>query len=280
MNIGSQDHLSPSVAQTFRGGADARATTEQAQYLAAATAQETILAGKVARAELAARVPGARVLDVGCGTGDTCLLVGQRLPHGRVVGVDASAGLLDDARRRARGAGLDIDFRLGDGADLPFADDAFDVAMVERTLQHVGDPAAVVRELARVTRPGGTVLVTEPDWRTLLVDGGDPALDDRVVRRVVESVRHPYVGGQLRRIALDAGLVDPVVTAEPHLTTDLAVARHLALLDDAVAALRASGEVDDAALDRWLGNLERDAAEGRFTGSLTLFVLRAAVPGP
>jgi 2-polyprenyl-3-methyl-5-hydroxy-6-metoxy-1,4-benzoquinol methylase len=268
------------VAQTFRDGTDHRAAADQARYLAAATAQETILAGKVARADLAAAVPGSRVLDVGCGIGDFCLLLAQRHPAVTVVGVDPNKGLLQDAARRADDAGLAIEFRDGDGAALPFDDDSFDVVTVERTLQHVADPTAVVREMARVTRPGGTVLLTEPDWGSLAIDAGDPALTELVVRQVVHSVRHPLVGRQLRRIALDAGLVDPVVTAEPHLTTDLAVARHLALLDEAVAALRADGEVDDAELDRWVADLERDAARDRFGGALTLFVARATVPAP
>jgi SAM-dependent methyltransferase len=273
-----QDHDS-SVAHTFRGGADTRATAAQADYLAAATAQETILAGKAARAELAASVPGGRVLDVGCGTGDFCVLLASRLSDGTIVGIDPNQGLLDVARGRVDEAGLGVDFRVGDGAALPFDDDAFDVATIERTLQHVADPTAVVREMTRVTRPGGTVLMTEPDWGTLVIDGGDPAITALVVRRVNESVRHPLVGRRLRRIALDAGLADPVIAAEPHLTADVAVARPLGLLDDAVAALRASGEVDGDELDRWLADLEEDAAHGRFGGALTLFVARATVPG-
>ena len=95
---------------------------------------------------------GARWLDVGCGAGalGSRILAGAR-PE-KLVGVDASAPFLEEARRRL---GDDAEFHVGDAADLPFEDDTFDVAVSGLVLNFLPDPAAAVREHARVSR--GTV---------------------------------------------------------------------------------------------------------------------------
>src|SRR5207245_11653728 len=101
---------------------------------------------------------GERVLEVGCGPGvvvrDLAALVGRR---GEVVGVDRSRLLLDRARELCREAARRprIALRAADGARLPFATHRFDAALAITVILHVADPLGVVRELVRVTRPGG-----------------------------------------------------------------------------------------------------------------------------
>jgi demethylmenaquinone methyltransferase/2-methoxy-6-polyprenyl-1,4-benzoquinol methylase len=106
--------------------------------------------------------PDARVLDVATGTGAVALeLVGQ---HGcSVVGIDRSPEMLAVARRRvaARGLGARIELREGRAETLPFPDASFDGLTVTYLLRYVDDPAAIVRELARVVRPGGTMAMLE-----------------------------------------------------------------------------------------------------------------------
>jgi ubiquinone/menaquinone biosynthesis C-methylase UbiE len=100
--------------------------------------------------------PGGRYLDVGCGTGDDARgLAGLVGPSGEVVGIDSSEAMIAEARRRAEGSGLPVAFESADAHRLPFADGAFDGCRVERVLQHLADPQQAVREMARVTRPGG-----------------------------------------------------------------------------------------------------------------------------
>ena len=100
---------------------------------------------------------GDRVLDVATGTGAVALeLVRQK--GCAVVGVDRSAGMLAEARRRTNGAVELVEAR----ADaLPFADGEFDALTFTYLLRYVDDPAATLRELARVVRPGGTVAALE-----------------------------------------------------------------------------------------------------------------------
>jgi demethylmenaquinone methyltransferase/2-methoxy-6-polyprenyl-1,4-benzoquinol methylase len=101
--------------------------------------------------------PGDRVLDVATGTG----LVARELvrTHGcSVVGVDVSAEMLAEARRRVDGA---VELLEARAESLPFGDREFDALTFTYLLRYVDDPAATLRELARVVRPGGTVVGLE-----------------------------------------------------------------------------------------------------------------------
>ncbi len=113
----------------------------------------------VARLELQ---PDARVLDVATGTGAVALeLVRQ---HGcSVVGIDRSAEMLAVARDRVATGGLAAKIELHEARAeaLPFADASFDALTVTYLLRYVDDPAATLRELARVVRPGGTAVMLE-----------------------------------------------------------------------------------------------------------------------
>ncbi|MFH5805959.1 methyltransferase domain-containing protein [Alienimonas sp. DA493] len=141
--------------------------------------------------------PG-RALDVGCGTG---ALLARLTPAAATagVGLDRSAEMLAVARRRLSAASL----VRGEATALPFPDAAFAAAVTNSSLHYADDPAAGVRELARVVRPGGTVVWT--DW-----DGG--ALTTRGVVAWLRLTRRP-LGRVLSATAMaealrDAGLTD------------------------------------------------------------------------
>ncbi len=98
----------------------------------------------------------ARALDVGTGAGALAFALAPLVRE--VVGLDPVAELLDLARER----GLpNTQFVEGDGTALPFPDGVFDLTGTHRTLHHVTRPERVVAEIARVTRPGGRVLVVD-----------------------------------------------------------------------------------------------------------------------
>ena len=111
------------------------------------------------------------VLDVGCGEGVLTREWAERLGTGRVVGVD-----LDDPRLRAEweaGARPNLEYRAAEAHALPFADGAFDLVAGIEVLEHVPDPDAALREMARVARRRLLVSVPrEPIWRLLNVARG------------------------------------------------------------------------------------------------------------
>jgi demethylmenaquinone methyltransferase / 2-methoxy-6-polyprenyl-1,4-benzoquinol methylase len=101
--------------------------------------------------------PGETVLDVATGTGAVATeLIRQK--RCRVVGVDISPEMLAEARRRL---GADVRLVEASAERLPFADEAFDDLTFTYLLRYVEDPAATLRELARVVRPGGTIASLE-----------------------------------------------------------------------------------------------------------------------
>jgi len=99
---------------------------------------------------------GERALDVGTGAGALALALAPIVRE--VVGVDPVPQLLELARERGT---TNTEFVEGDGTELPFRDADFDLAGTHRTLHHIARPDLVVAELARVTRPGGRVLVVD-----------------------------------------------------------------------------------------------------------------------
>ena len=101
--------------------------------------------------------PGDRVLDVATGTGAVARELIRR--HGcTVVGLDQSPEMLTEARRRLGG---DVELVEGRAEELPFADESFDALIFTYLLRYVDDPAATLKELARVVRSGGTIASLE-----------------------------------------------------------------------------------------------------------------------
>ncbi|MDN5853427.1 MAG: methyltransferase domain-containing protein [Actinomycetia bacterium] len=223
--------------------------------------------------ELLAPACGHAVLDVGCGTGDDVrAMAGFVGPAGRVVGLDTSITMVAEARRRAAGLGLPVAFGVGDAHALPFAAASFDACRADRVLQHLARPRHAAAEMARVLRPGGRVVVCEPDWRRLVVEHPDPVLTGRLLGFRAAGLAAPSVGGRLGRLLRAAGLAQvsvtavPVALGGPHLVDGL---RLETTVRDAVRA----GVVTAAQGSRWLADLVRAGAAGR---GATLTMLLAA----
>ena len=117
------------------------------------------------RAYLVSRVPldATRVLDVASGTAAVAIELARRTPSREVIGVDQSTEMLSAGRARVMAAGLSdrIDLREGRAESLPFGDAEFDALTFTYLLRYVDDPAATMRELARVVHTGGTIAMLE-----------------------------------------------------------------------------------------------------------------------
>lgn len=121
--------------------------------------------GGVNDALLAAAAIGSRerVLDVGCGTGQTTLLAALRAVAGRVTGIDLSAAMLDRARAAAASKGLThVEFIQGDAQVYPLLSDGYDVAISRSGVSLFADPVAAFTNLARALRPSGRLAFTGP----------------------------------------------------------------------------------------------------------------------
>ncbi|WP_052852545.1 SAM-dependent methyltransferase [Streptomyces avicenniae] len=186
--------------------------------------------------------PGGRVLDVGCGMGTPALRLANAT-GGEVTGITVSHEQVKRAGARAAAAGLDdrVSFRWADAAALPFEDDAFDAVWALESIIHMPDRVQVLREVARVIRPGGRVVLTDfferapvPEHKRPAVEkfyenwvmGPTVTIDDypRLVREaglrlvevadISEQVMRRTLEGIARRIAQDRKHIDDTLGAE------------------------------------------------------------------
>jgi demethylmenaquinone methyltransferase / 2-methoxy-6-polyprenyl-1,4-benzoquinol methylase len=183
------------------------------------------------RAFLVSRVPAdaMRTVDVACGTAAVSIELARAVPGRTIVGVDQSPEMLAAGRARVERAGLTdrVELREGRAESLPFEDESFDALTFTYLLRYVDDPAATMRELARVVRPGGTVAMQEfglPQgvWRPLwdlYVGVGLPAAGavvspgwHEVGSFLGPSIRdfyERYPLDELLRLWHDAGIAEP-----------------------------------------------------------------------
>lgn len=101
---------------------------------------------------------GPKILDAGVGTG-------KNMPYypedTQITGVDLTPGMLVQAKKRAKRLGLNVDLQLGDVQDLKFEDDVFDTAVATFVFCSVPDPILGFKELGRVVKPGGQILLLD-----------------------------------------------------------------------------------------------------------------------
>jgi 2-polyprenyl-3-methyl-5-hydroxy-6-metoxy-1,4-benzoquinol methylase len=120
--------------------------------------------------------PGVRLLEVGCGVGAVLAVLGQEFPGIRLHGVDIEPKQLDFARGHLERAGVEATLLEADAHALPFEDESFDQVWMMWFLEHVADPAEVLREARRVLVSGGAITAIEVDYATVNAEPSTSAL--------------------------------------------------------------------------------------------------------
>jgi 2-polyprenyl-3-methyl-5-hydroxy-6-metoxy-1,4-benzoquinol methylase len=113
--------------------------------------------------------PGMTLLDVGCGPGTLTADLAARVAPGRVLAVDTSSEVVDEARAHAEDRGIDnVDVVTGDFRDLDIRHGGFDVVHGHQVLQHMREPVGALRDMARLARPGGLVAARDSDYGAMV----------------------------------------------------------------------------------------------------------------
>ena len=224
---------------------------------------------------------GDAVLDVGCGAGEVCVELAAIVgPQGRVAGVDLSAAMIEAARRTAAASGLAIELQPASVYQLPFADGEFDAVRAERVFQHLDNPEAALREMLRVTKPGGRVLTSDPDHGQ-----GGLALDDPAHRRVYEALQramarmitNPHSGTRLRGMFVRVGMrdVEQLVKSFDFNHTEF---MQMFFVFERLAAAAAAGEITAQEGEGFLAAIEERHQAGTFYGSAIGYTVAGTKP--
>jgi ubiquinone/menaquinone biosynthesis C-methylase UbiE len=216
---------------------------------------------------------GGTVLDVGCGTGialtEIAALVG---PSGTAVGLDPSIAMLEQARRSTESVASHVELVEGTALATGLADDRFDAVRTERVLMHVADLRGALAELARVTRPGGRLVLVEPDHRRLAVDTDDPDIWLAFIRGFSTALANISAGLESPAAGTRNGL--RVLAVEPITYQFRALDEFMKVFDlDAGRPYLAEQGVTDEQFAAFLEELQHRDRDGRFLAVGVMYVV-------
>jgi ubiquinone/menaquinone biosynthesis C-methylase UbiE len=221
--------------------------------------------------------PGERLLEVGCGSGVLCRLVaGRAIPGSRITGLDGAVEFLRAAQQQAGETrpAQSISLLAGRAEALPCRSASFDAGLAARLLLHVADPVAVLREMRRVVRPGGRLVLMDWDFGTTAVDHPNRALTRRIIGwRCDHHGGDGWSGRQLWKWSQAAGLRNVEIFPVTCIATDEEQALTLSLWRAAQAA-RDAGEISAGEHDAWVNTLKEKLAGGSFFASIVYFIAR------
>ena len=219
------------------------------------------------------------VLDLGCGTGVAARAIARRPGFsGRVTGIDISHHLIAAANRLAEEDGVEskVAFRVGDSHSLELRDAEFDAVVAHTLFSHLDDPRGVLREIARVVKPGGKVGIFDGDYASLTFATDDPA-DGKAADEVIHSamVTNPRVMRQMPQLLREAEL--DLVAAFPHVVAEMGRADFWeGAIQSLEKLLPKAGAMTESQASEWAAGMLRRSDQGTFFGASNYYGYVAA----
>jgi ubiquinone/menaquinone biosynthesis C-methylase UbiE len=220
---------------------------------------------------------GAKVIEIGCGTGAVCRTIASRVEVAEVVGVDPSTGFLDKARKLAPDTAK-LQFVEGDGRKVSYPDSSFDAAVFYTTLCHVPSPDLALAEAYRLVKPGGWLAALDGDYSTTSVATGsiDP-LQSCAAAAMETLVNDPWLARRLTAMVYRAGFVEPRAVSYGYVSVD-DPGYLLTIVDRGSDALVAKGQIGTDLAMALKAEARNRAKAGTFFGHISYFSLVTRKP--
>lgn len=225
--------------------------------------------------------PSAQVLDLGCGTGVVARAVARREGFsGRVVGIDHSPRFVEAARRLAAEEGVDkrVEFEVGDAHALADADGRFDAVIAHTLISHVTEPLTILKEAARVVRPGGMVAIFDGDYASLTYACPDRALGKAMDEGLMTATfNNPLVMRDLPHLLPQVGL--ELIDAVADVVAEIGTGSYFVTFAETYAPLVSrAGLLPPETVDRWLADQRRALEQGTFFAACNYYTYLARRP--
>jgi SAM-dependent methyltransferase len=212
-------------------------------------------------------------LELGGGTGEDARMLAQ-ISAAQVVMLDLSQTMARTARQRGLHNAL-----VGNGAHLPFASASFDGCWADRTFQHLPHPEATLQELVRVLRPGGRIVVVDPDYDTQVVSIADQVLARRIRSyRADVNLQNGTLAHQMVRLFRAVGLRDVQVEGLTLVVQNPKAVDNVMGLRTWAATAHARGYLSAAEAAQWEQALDDAIAQEYFLYAVTFFVTSGSKP--
>lgn len=222
--------------------------------------------------------PLGQILEVGCGTGAMTRSLARRADFsGKAIGVDQSAHFIEAARRFAQDESVaeQVDFLVGDAHSLNFPDGTFDAVFAHTLISHVTDPAAVLREMVRILRPGGTLAIFDGDYASMTYGHPDHELGHKMDAALVSaSFNNPRIMRDLPRLMSDFGL--KLTAAWGDAVAEIGSGSYFKSFVETYAPyITKAGLAPPEAVEAWLAAQRQSMAGGTFFASCNYYTYLA-----
>ena len=219
----------------------------------------------------------SRILDVACGIGFDVIELARRYRRAVICGLDPSRGFLNLARERAQELANAL-FVDGDACRLPFGDRCFDAVRIDRSLQHISAPIEALREMVRVTREGGKIVVAEPDWGTFLVYNGDLKTGAKIAQLWEKSFANPYIGREVGVLLQECGVENIGCRSHALLVRNEEAAEVIFDLGRVTENCVAATILTREEVERWRQATNAACRSGAFLACLNIMLWEGSIP--
>jgi ubiquinone/menaquinone biosynthesis C-methylase UbiE len=273
IDLGASDMSESDYSTEFSDVDRAKDPQWYVKCLAAQGADDHIDQFKRHTVDLLSVQPGEIVLDAGCGLGQYTVYAASALQgEGCAVGIDSSDTMIGESEKYTSDATTHLRFLQDDIHHLHFEDNYFDACFSINTFQHLPDPSQALRELIRVTKPGGRIAVADPDHELVAIDTPYLEVNRKFLHFRSDSLKQGGLAHRLYGLFKQYGLMDVDVEVWPLVFTDYEQRKLTSPYLDEIWIAQEHEAVSKEEAEAWSAYLRQTVVEERFLSIQTSII--------